>query len=887
MRAADIRRTFLEFFRGKGHQVVASSPVVPFEDPTLLFANAGMNQFKSVFTGHETREYTRAATTQKCIRAGGKHNDLDAVGYTARHLTFFEMLGNFSFGDYFKEDACRWAWELVTEHLQLDPALLWITVFHEDDEARAIWRDRIGVPNDRIVGLGEKDNYWSMGDVGPCGPCSEIFYDRGEAAGCGPHCGIGKCECDRFMEFWNLVFMQFEQRADGTKVRLPRPSIDTGMGLERIAMVMQGARSVFDTDALASLVGEIARVTGRPAGPGPEGTPHRVIADHIRSLTFAIADGAYPSNEGRGYVLRRILRRAARYGYKLGANEPFIYRLVEFLGQTMGETFPEIVGRRDVIQKLLHAEEEQFGRTLRQGMTHFEEEVTGMAGRGTTVFPAHAAFFLHDTCGFPIDLTEQMAREHDFIVDRDGFEVLMDEQRERSRRTVTATPALALATAMPGSVVSAADLRQRLADHPPTQFTGYRELQGEGRVVAVFPDGDHVHVVLDRTPFYAEGGGQVGDTGVLAGEFFQLEVVDTRKFDGVFAHRCRLASGDRDALAPGVGLQATVDAARRLAVQRNHTATHLIHSALRRVLGEHVQQKGSLVSPERLRFDISHFEKISPSALRSVEEIVQEQILRDTEVITGEYRKEEALARGALAFFGEKYGDRVRVVQIGDFSVELCGGAHCERTGEIGGVLVLQEGSVSSGVRRVEASTGLGTLERARQAEDLLRELCSELKADREGLVERIQSLLEENKTLKSGKGKAAGAERDLLAELDQGAGERLVVAGLEIVTAVWPAVDMEEILRVVDALKRRPGARAFVLATHDETGVRFVVGSSLAAPRGKLHCGNVAREGAKILGGGGGGRPDMAQAGGKDVTQLGAALERMRTLLAEQAAGT
>ncbi|MCA8959508.1 MAG: alanine--tRNA ligase [Planctomycetes bacterium] len=869
MRAAQIRREFLEFFRSKSHEIVPSSPVVPHDDPTLLFANAGMNQFKALFTGAERRDYTRAASTQKCIRAGGKHNDLENVGYTARHLTFFEMLGNFSFGDYFKEEACVWAWEFVTGRLGLDSTHLWITVFHEDDEARAIWRDRVGVSNDRIVGLGEKDNYWSMGDVGPCGPCSEIHIDRGVEFSCGPSCALGVCDCDRWLEFWNLVFMQFEQHADGSKTPLPRPSIDTGMGLERIAQILQGKNSVFETDLLAGLAEEVAQITGRPTSPGPEGTPHRVIADHLRSLSFAIADGAFPSNENRGFVLRRILRRAARYGYKLGMERPFIHELVDPLIREMGDAFPELRSNREVIRKLIHSEEESFGRTLRSGMTRFDEEVEALRASGARTFPGDAAFFLHDTCGFPIDLTEQMARELELGVDRERFDQLMEEQRRKAQEDRAAKVGHGGAGEDP------------YAGLPPTTFTGYDVLTGEGSVLAVDGDASDLRLVLTSTPFYAEGGGQVGDCGEIRGAGFTIRVTDTQKSaEGVFIHRGKLEDGDFTRIVEGGSVSARVDDERRAAIQRNHTATHLLHAALRSVLGAHVQQKGSLVAPDRLRFDLSHFERIGGEEIERIEEIVQSEILRDVEVDIREQDREEAIAAGAMAFFGEKYGDRVRVVQVPGFSTELCGGAHVHRTGEIGGFQIVLEGSVSAGVRRVEAVTGLGALERSREDRETLRRVSTLLKASRDEVVERLESLLAENKELRSGK-KKGGGDRDLLQDLGR-VGESAEVGGAELVTAIFESAEMDEMLRVADSLKRRSGPRVFILAS----GTRFVVGHSDDLPKGRVHAGEIARDGAKVLGGGGGGRPDLAQAGGKDASKLNEAVELMRTRASDALAG-
>ena len=881
MRVAEIRKTFLEFFEKHGHTVLPSGPVAPQDDPTLLFANAGMNQFKAVFTGKEVRDYIRATMTQKCIRAGGKHNDLDNVGYTKRHLTFFEMLGNFSFGDYFKSEACAWAWDLVTQGFGLDPKDLYVTVFEKDEEARAIWRDEVGVPADRIVGLGEKDNFWSMGDVGPCGPCSEIHFDLGEAHSCGSNCALGVCDCDRWLEFWNLVFMQFEQHPDGSRTALPKPSIDTGMGLERITQLLQKKDSVYETDLLRGIIDRIAEVTGSPYEEGPLGTPHRVIADHLRSLSFSIADGAYPSNEDRGYVLRRILRRAARYGYQLGQERPFIHRIVSHLVEEMGEAFPELRAQQGLIEKLIQSEEEQFGRTLKQGMQRFEQEARGMRDRKTSVFSGEAAFFLHDSCGFPIDLTEQMAREHEFSVNRVQFDKLMDEQRVRSR----ATKSFAASASTPVHATSTLEVER------PTEFLGYGLLQAEGVILGVEGSKEDVQVVLDRTPFYAESGGQVADTGVIEGDDFILNVTDVQKKDGVFFHRASLVSGKLDSITEGASIGAQVDPMRRADILRNHTATHLFHAALHSVVGTHVQQKGSLVSPERLRFDVSHYEKISPQQLADAEGIVTEWVLRDVPVaIEQKVPIDEARARGAMALFGEKYGDRVRVVSIFEGplfageavrSIELCGGIHCERTGEIGAFQVIGEGSVSSGVRRVEALTGRGSHSRIREDADLISSLAKRLKVRREDLTDRIENLLTENKELRDGKGAAPG--RDCLVELEGGHGDRDTVGDLEWVAAAWPETPQDELLRVGDALKRRAGGRVFSLASHGEDGVRFIVGASDSVANKRVHCGKIAGVGAKILGGGGGGRPDLAQAGGKEADKLPEAFAAMKSALRDQ----
>ncbi|MEE8143309.1 MAG: alanine--tRNA ligase, partial [Planctomycetota bacterium] len=779
---------------------------------------------------------------------------------------------NFSFGDYFKSEACQWAYQLITEGYGIDSKKLWFSVFHEDIEAREIWHKEVGIPDKRILSLGEKDNYWSMGDVGPCGPCSEIFFDRGARYACGGKCGIGKCDCDRYIEVWNLVFMQFEMCEDGSKVPLPHPSIDTGMGLERLAMVLQGVESVYETDLLRGLTGHVAELTGVSYQEGSGGTPHRIIADHVRSLSFAIADGAYPSNEERGYVLRRILRRAARYGYKLGQERPIIFKLVATLVAEMGAAYPELKAQQKLIEKLTLQEEEQFGRTLKMGMARFNEEVQGMAGREQRIFPAATAFFLHDSCGFPIDLTEQMAREQRLSVDRAGFEDLMEEQRERARG------------AAPGRGRGSGEQRDMswASQLQPTRFTGYRQLIGEAEVVAVEGSSEDLQLILDATPFFAEAGGEMGDSGNIAGAGFAMRVTDTQRTPGgTVIHFGHLEHGKVRGIRAGMVVQAAVDSERRLAMQRNHTATHILHAALRQVLGNHVQQKGSLVAPDRLRFDLSHFQSITSEEIARIETLVQEQILADQELVIGEFDREEAFARGAMAFFGEKYGERVRVVEVPGFSIELCGGAHVQRTGEIGGFLIMSEGSVSAGIRRLEAVTGQGTLARSQESEELLRDLGTLLKTRREELLGRVETLISENRELRSGKVRAPS--RDLVKEVQGGAGERRSVEGWEILSASWEDVEQDELLRVADVLKRQSGARVFILATSNEDGVRFVVGSSQEAPTGVVHCGEIAREGAQRLGGGGGGRPELAQAGGKHRERLPEVLAAMGDQVAKR----
>jgi alanyl-tRNA synthetase len=692
-----------------------------------------MNQFKDYFTGREKPKFPRATTAQKCIRAGGKHNDLDNVGYTTRHLTFFEMLGNFSFGDYFKKEAIAYAWELVTKRFAIEPARLWITVFQDDDEARDLWRKVAGVPNDRIVGLGAKDNFWSMGDVGPCGPCSEILIDRGDAYG-----PADMENGERFFEIWNLVFMQFETKADGTRAKLPRPSIDTGMGLERMAMVAQNVDSVFETDLFQKLIRRVAQLTGAPYDRGPAGVPHRVVADHIRSLTFAFADGAEPSNEGRGYVLRRILRRAARYVRKIHSGEPILHRLVADVVDEMKDVYPEVVARRQYITGVIQNEEERFGETLDKGIELFDAVVARLPKDGSATIPGAEVFKLYDTFGFPFDLVERMAAEQGLRVDTAGFEQRMEEQKDRSRG----------ASQFHAAAGDGAGLD--LDRLPETRFTGYTLHSGEAEVQGVDAQGDFIRVVVSETPFYGESGGQVGDAGKILGSDFALDVETTQKERGRWIHVCRLGQGDRRALRAGAVVKLAIDEPRRAAIERNHTATHLLHAALRQVAGEHVHQKGSLVEAGRLRFDVTHFQAFSPDEVARVEEIVRREILANTPIETLETDYDDAVRRGAMALFGEKYGDRVRVVKIGGFSMELCGGTHVSRTGDIGPFVVAHEGSVSSGVRRVEALTAAGAEALHAKNQSILGDLSRLLKAPADGLLGRIEKLLEEIRELKT-----------------------------------------------------------------------------------------------------------------------------------------
>ena len=871
--AAGIRRTFLEYFEKNGHRAVPSSSVIPHGDKTLLFTNAGMNQFKDVFLGLERRDYTRAATVQKCIRAGGKHNDLDNVGYTARHLTFFEMLGNFSFGDYFKEEAIRFAWDLLVNVYGLDPGRLWITVYKDDEEARAIWRDRIGVRPERIVGLGEKDNYWSMGDVGPCGPCSEIHVDRGAERACGPECGLGSCDCDRFFEIWNLVFMQFNQGPDG-KVPLPRPSIDTGMGLERLAMVLQGVESVYETDLLRGLIRRVEELTGIAYDGGPAGVPHRVLADHIRSLVFAFADGAEPSNEGRGYVLRRILRRAARYGRKLCQGQLILSRLSGEVVHAMGEGFPEIREREPYIARLIGAEEERFDRTLDDGIRRFEDVVGELRKGSRSAIPGKEVFFLYDTCGFPVDLVERMAQEIGFSVDVQGYQEEMERQKERSRTSGK------FKAGVPGDL--------EILQLPETRFTGHAGTRQEAEILGAAAREGLWDLVLSESPFYAEGGGQVGDTGEIRGGGFLLRVEGTRKERGRFIHAALLLEGDPGMIRPGLAVTAQVDEDRRRAIQRNHTATHLLHGALRAVIGKHLHQKGSLVEAERLRFDVTHFEAIQGKDLDRVEEIVLAQITRDLPVETIETGQAEALKMGAIALFGEKYGDRVRVVKVGDFSTELCGGTHVARTGEIGGFGIAAEGSVSAGVRRLEAVTALGALRRSQENSRLLAELSAKLRCPPGAVLERVEKLLLSLKDAQKPSGAAKGAPAVATGDPASLRSEKLAASGgeVQLLSGLLEGLGGDELLALFDRHKGQSPRTAAVLLGTGGGKIHVLVAVTPALAKGGCDAREIFQAGAAAIEARGGGRPEMVRGSGAKAAGAADSLAAM-TGRAKESFGT
>ncbi len=852
-----LRQRFLDYFAAHEHRIVASSPLVPGNDPTLLFTNAGMVQFKDVFLGRDPRSYTRAATVQRCVRAGGKHNDLENVGYTARHHTFFEMLGNFSFGDYFKHDAIRFAWEFITVTLAIPPERLWVTVFRDDQQAADIWLKEIGIDPKRFSRLDEQSNFWSMGDTGPCGPCSEIFYDHGADIPGGPP-GSPDEDGDRYVEIWNLVFMQFDRAADGKLTPLPKPSVDTGMGLERIAAVMQGVHSNYDIDLFRRLIAAAAAVTGTT---DLQSTSLRVIADHIRAAAFLITDGVLPGNEGRGYVLRRIIRRALRHGHELGVSEPFFYRLVEPLVKEMGAAYPELREGRLHVERVLVTEEERFAETLAQGMRLLREALAETRGKPLA---GEVIFRLYDTYGFPADLTADVARAQGIATDMAGFEAAMEAQRERAR------------AAQKFNVAHEAGAR--VEGH--TQFTGYDHLSDNGAVIALLKDGKPVDylgagqsgvVVLDRTPFYAESGGQVGDRGELRLIGVRFVVEDTRKSGDAVLHVGRMESGS---ISVGDQLSAQVDADTRAATVLNHSATHLLHAALRKVLGNHVTQKGSLVGPDKLRFDFSHYEALSDEQLAAIETLVNTQIRANAEARTRVMSYDEAVATGAMALFGEKYGDRVRVLTIGNFSTELCGGTHVQRAGDIGLCKITSESGIASGIRRIEAVTGEAALSRMVETEQSLDRLAALFRTGRSDVEAKVRQALERSKLLEreiqqlKTKLAAGAGGRDLAAEAQTVAGLRLLVARLD------DGTDAASLRDTVDRMKDKLGSVVILLAAADVEGGKLSLAAGVSKDlTARLKAGELVNAVAVQVGGKGGGRPDFAQAGGTDIAALDAAL--------------
>jgi len=859
MKSNEIRAAFLSFFEQKGHQVVDSSPLIPANDPTLLFVNAGMVQFKDVFLGEDKRKYKRATSVQRCLRAGGKHNDLENVGYTARHHTFFEMLGNFSFGDYFKHDAIQYAWEFLTVTLGLPEEKLWVTVYEEDPEAEDIWLKEMGVSADRFSRCGAKDNFWSMGDTGPCGPCSEIFYDHGEEIAGGPP-GSPDEDGDRYIEIWNLVFMQYDRDSDGNLNPLPHPSVDTGMGLERLAAILQNGHSNYDIDLFQNLMKAVAKETGVD---DHNHTSVKVIADHIRSCAFLAVDGVVPSNEGRGYVMRRIIRRAIRHGYKLGQPDPFFHKLVAPLVTEMGEAYPELPVAQEQVERVLLKEEQRFAETLDQGMRILEESISDLDG---SEIPGDTIFKLYDTYGFPVDLTGDIARERNMTLDLAGYEKAMEEQRNRARSASSFKTAQAEGLEIEGE----------------TEFSGYDQLEDSSTVVALFQDGSSVQsldegdngvVVLGRTPFYGESGGQAGDLGLLHGEgLAYFEVEDTQKQSGgTILHIGSVGVGT---ISVGDTITPKVDGRERKATARNHSATHLAHAALRKILGDHVQQKGSQVNSERLRFDFSHFEPMTDEQVHEVERQVNDQILASYPVDSQVMSIDDAKATGAMALFGEKYGDEVRVVRMDEYSTELCGGTHVTSTGEIGMFRILSESGVAAGVRRMEAVTGEGALAYVESGEQTLQQLSDLVKGSRESVGDKVRALVEQSKKMEKElerlKSKLASASSgDLISDAIETSGVKVLVAHLE-------GADVKTLRTTMDQLKDKLGTAAILLATASEGKVVLVAGVTKDATD-RIKAGDMVRHAAELVGGKGGGRPDMAQGGGSDPSGIPKAVASTR----------
>ena len=861
----ELRQAFLDFFAERGHEVVASSPLVPGNDPTLLFTNAGMVQFKDVFLGVDKRSYDRAVTSQRCVRAGGKHNDLENVGYTARHHTFFEMLGNFSFGDYFKREAIQYAWDFLTGTLGLPAERLWVTVFNDDDEAADIWLKEMKIDPERFTRMGEKDNFWAMGDTGPCGPCSEIFYDHGPGVPGGPP-GSPDEDGDRYVEIWNLVFMQFDRAADGSMKPLPKPSVDTGMGLERMAAVMQGVHSNYEIDLFAKLID----ATAKTVGVENDGSSSlNVIADHIRACAFLIADGVLPGNEGRGYVLRRIIRRAIRHGKKLGTDEPFFYRLVGSLAEEMGEAYPELLKASAHVEKVLKKEELRFAETLDQGMEILETAIRELSGKQ---LPGEIVFKLYDTYGFPVDLTADIARERDLSIDEAGFEAAMAEQRDRARAASRFT------AAAEGTIRTDAE----------SEFAGYDGTEASGEVIALYRDGQQVDVlaagdegavVLSTTPFYAESGGQIGDTGILAetGKLFQ--VVDTQKSGNAIVHYGAVEEGR---LEVGDAIDAIVDEERREAIRLNHSATHLMHAALRTVLGDHVQQKGSLVAPDRLRFDFSHYEGVTAEQIAEIEELVNDEIRKNIAADTRLMSYDDAMQSGAMALFGEKYGDEVRVLRFGDFSVELCGGTHVDRTGDIGVFKITSEGGIASGIRRIEAVTGKGALDWIDTRERTLADLATLLRSQPDQAATKVEQLLKRNRELE--KELAAAKQALITGQATDHSANVKEINGIKVLATRMDGADAKTLRDAVDRFKDKLRSAVVVVGSVDGDKVRLAAGVT-KDNTDRIRAGDLIKPLAEQVGGKGGGRPDFAQAGGNKPDALDAALGSVPDWVAEQLA--
>ncbi|MBI5740608.1 MAG: alanine--tRNA ligase [Nitrospirae bacterium] len=872
MESKKVRQLFLDFFTEKGHEPVSSSALLPKDDPTLLFTNAGMVQFKSVFLGEETRPYKRAVTVQKCLRAGGKHNDLENVGRTARHHTFFEMLGNFSFGDYFKKEAAQWAWELLTERYKLPADKLYITVYEKDDEAAEIWRDHVGIAAERIYRLGEKDNFWQMGDTGPCGPCSEILIDQGPEMGCGkPACAVG-CDCDRYLEIWNLVFMQFNRDPSGKLTPLPKPSIDTGMGLERLSAVLQGKHNNFDSDLFMPIIRAVEKISGKRYGIDPAtNVSMRVIADHIRSAAFVISEGLFPSNEGRGYVLRRIIRRAARHGFLLGITEPFLYNLLDTVNEIMSGPYPDLPDNTERSKKILKLEEERFAHTLSSGMAILNKMMEDLKASGKDAIPGAELFKLYDTFGFPADLAQDIAEDNKFKIDLKGFNDEMELQKTRARASWV------------GEEEVTGVYRDIKKQYGATIFSGYESLHSDSPVTAIIKngalsdeahEGESVEIILDRTPFYGESGGQVGDRGTIKADGLRIEVLDTKRFSDILIHNASVKKGT---IRKGMTVSATVDEERRRAIMRNHTATHLLQSALRAVLGDHIKQAGSLVTPDRLRFDFTHFYAMNEREISEVEEIINEQIIKNLPVHKSTTTLDDAVSRGVIALFGEKYGSTVRVVRAGDFSAELCGGTHSDATGEIGLFKIISEGSVAAGIRRIEAVTGFAAIDYYRARDNELTKTAALLKIPEQKVAERVEKIITElkqqEKELEKFKQKAVKGRADAILE------HAVSIDNIKVLARKIDGLDMKALRDLSDNLKNKLGSAIIMLASSLD-GQAYYVSAVTKDLTSRFHAGELLKA---ATGGKGGGRPDMAQGGTKDVEGIDKAIESVVDLVKQR----
>ncbi len=873
MTSSDIRRSFFEYFGKNGHTLVPSSSLIPQDDPTLLFTNAGMVQFKRVFTGEEGRRYKRAVSIQKSLRAGGKHNDLENVGFTSRHHTFFEMLGNFSFGDYFKKEAIEMGWEFLTSVLGLPADKLWVSVYKKDDEAYELWQKMIGIPQERLVRLGEKDNFWQMGDTGPCGPCSEILIDQGIETGCGrPECSVG-CECDRYLELWNLVFMQFERKSSGELIPLPKPSIDTGMGLERITAVVQGVKSNYDSDLFMPLIKAISREAGVPYDSAHT-VSIRVIADHLRAATFLISDGVMPANEGRGYVLRRIMRRGARHARRIGIHEPFLYRNADHVIELMKGHYPELYMNREIIATVIHREEEGFINTLEQGMKILDEVISAVKEKGTKTIPGETLFKLYDTYGFPLDITAEIARENELVPDEAGFRNAMDTQRERARRAWVGEEKIK-------------PIYRSLKSLVATEFVGYEHIESRGKVAAIIKDGvnveradsgDEIEVIFDKTPFYGESGGQVGDKGVGIGPEGGIDIVDTIKPLDIIVSKAHVNNGS---IVVGEEWVLKVNKGTRQGTARSHTATHMLQAALKQILGEHVKQAGSLVAPDRLRFDFLHFKPLSEGEIRDIEGILNEKIMDNVPVITDVMDIDNALKAGATALFGEKYGDKVRVVQVQDFSKELCGGTHCKATGDIGVIKIISESGIASGVRRIEAFTGEASLKYLNDTEGRLEEICEAVKANPDDVAAKTDRLIstvkeQEKEIARLKEMLAASKAKDVSSEIRE-------VAGIKVLSKKVDGMNIDELRNFGDSLRSRIGSGIVSVGAEVDgnAAILVMVTKDLAD---KFNARDIINEIAGLVDGRGGGRPDMAQAGGKRPEGLNEALNKVAEVVEKMA---